>query len=337
MARRPEPLDPRLGDAFSVAEARRRGVSPGRLRARDLETPYVGARVRREDADLDTRGAGSARILAASDRRREITRNAAAYSTVMAEHAFFSHATAAALWGLPLPSGVASPDALDVSVAAPHRAPRAAGIRGHQLAPHLVSVRTRDGMTLASPAATWAQLGGILTLDDLVAAGDAILHRPRTDDGHRTGPEAARGTLAHLEAAIEAGRRLGARVLREALPLLREGVASPTETALRLGLSRAGLPDPILDYDVRDGDGRLVGCTEFAYPSYSLLIECEGDQHRTDRRQWNRDIEKYGRYQDLGWTVLRFSAIHLTPSVAPAVHRIRRHLEQRGWRRGTSG
>ncbi|MAM55199.1 MAG: hypothetical protein CMH35_10280, partial [Microbacterium sp.] len=66
------------------------------------------------------------------------------------------------------------------------------------------------------------------------------------------------------------------------------------------------------------------------------LIECEGDHHRTDRRQWNRDIEKYGRYQDLGWTVLRFSAIHLAPSVTLAVTRIRHHLEQRGWARDPS-
>ena len=256
---------------------------------------------------------------------------AAAYSTVMAEHAFFSHATAAALWGLPLPAGVPEPDTLHVSVTAPHRAPRGAGVRGHQLASHLVSVRIRDRMRLASPAATWAQLGGILPLDDLVAVGDALLHRPRTEDGQRTGPETALATFAQLAAAIDAGRRVGASALREAVPLVREGVASPTETALRLGLYRAGLPAPTLDHDVRDDRGHLVGGTEFAYPGFGLLIECEGDHHRTDRRQWNRDIEKYGRYQDLGWTVLRFSAIHLAPSVTPAVTRIRRHLEQRGW------
>ena len=307
------------------------GVSARRLRGRDLEMPFIGARMRATGAvdiasETATPGAAAARR-----RRQDTARRAAAYNTVMADHAFFSHGTAAALWGLPLPSGALEPDALDVSVAAPHRAPRAAGVRGHQLAAHLVSVRIRDGMRIASPAATWAQLGGILSLDDLVAAGDALLHRPRTEDGHRTGPETALATFAQLEASIEAGRRIGASALRQALPLVREGVASPTETALRLGLWRAGLPDPVLDHDVRDDRGHLVGCTEFAYPTFGLLIECEGDHHRTDRRQWNRDIEKYGRYQDLGWTVLRFSAIHLAPSVSPAVTRIRHHLAQRGW------
>ena len=263
MPRQPKPIDPRLGDVFSVAEARRRGVSAGRLRARDLEMPFIGARMRTRDAAEISRETASP-FVAAQRARQDTARMAAAYSTVMAEHAFFSHATAAALWGLPLPAGVPEPDTLHVSVTAPHRAPRGAGVRGHQLASHLVSVRIRDRMRLASPAATWAQLGGILPLDDLVAVGDALLHRPRTEDGQRTGPETALATFAQLAAAIDAGRRVGASALREAVPLVREGVASPTETALRLGLYRAGLPAPTLDHDVRDDRGHLVGAAQAA-------------------------------------------------------------------------
>ncbi|MAM55200.1 MAG: hypothetical protein CMH35_10285, partial [Microbacterium sp.] len=82
MPRRPEPIDPRLGVAFSVAEARRMGVSARRLRGRDLEMPFIGARMRTTGAadiasETATPGAAAARR-----RRQDTARRAAAYNTV---------------------------------------------------------------------------------------------------------------------------------------------------------------------------------------------------------------------------------------------------------------
>lgn len=36
-------------------------------------------------------------------------------------------------------------------------------------------------------------------------------------------------------------------------------------------------------------------------------IEVEGDHHRTSRRQWERDLEKYASYAEAGWQVIRAS------------------------------
>ncbi len=69
----------------------------------------------------------------------------------------------------------------------------------------------------------------------------------------------------------------------------------------------------MLDHDVRAHDGRLLGCSEFAYPELRLALEYEGAHHRTETRQWNRDIEKYQHYAQAGWEVLRVTADLLYP------------------------
>ena len=135
-----------------------------------------------------------------------------------------------------------------------------------------------------------------------------------------------------LEAALNAGRRRGAARLREALPQIRVGAASQPETDLRLALGRAGLPEPTLDYDVIGPGGELIGCTEIAYPTYRVLVEYEGDHHRTDRAQWNRDIEKHARAAAAGWSVLRLTSRHLYPGSGAAVDQVREALIRAGWR-----
>ncbi len=39
-----------------------------------------------------------------------------------------------------------------------------------------------------------------------------------------------------------------------------------------------------------------------------MLIEYEGDQHRGDKRQWNRDIDRYDDYQGANLTAVRITA-----------------------------
>ena len=38
------------------------------------------------------------------------------------------------------------------------------------------------------------------------------------------------------------------------------------------------------------------------------LIEYEGDQHRNDKRQWNRDIDRYEYFASAGYLVVRITA-----------------------------
>ncbi|MFT3798692.1 hypothetical protein [Microbacterium sp.] len=323
---------------FSVAQAREAGVGASRLLQPDLRRPFHGVRMRAappsdtgpRDALFDESPvAAEARIL-----RAEIQLLARALSTVWGDGWFLSHTTAAVLWELPLPIRLLRRcvENLDVAVRGARRAPRGRGIRGHQLAPELVNVRGRDGLAMASPASVWAQLAPDLSIGELIELGDAIVYIPRRRGMERGDEGDALGTIDQLTAAMDAGRRTGAARLRAALPHICVGAASPGETRIRLGVLAAGLPRPELDYDVVARDGSGIGFTELAHPKFRLLHEYEGDQHRLDRRQWNRDIEKHAACVAEGWDVTRLTAAHAYPTTAPAVAKIRGALVRAGWR-----
>jgi hypothetical protein len=53
----------------------------------------------------------------------------------------------------------------------------------------------------------------------------------------------------------------------------------------------AGLPMPECNLIIGD-DQRPMGRVNLVYLAYKLINEYEGDQHRTDRGQWNGDIDR---------------------------------------------
>lgn len=294
------PVPEHLGTKFRVRDARAAGLTPARLTARDLDRPFWGVRTTGDfrDAVDDPPGRGA-----------QALQRALAYAPRMSPRSFYVLHSAALILGLPIPIPEDLP--VHVGVHAPHRAPRGAGVRGHQVPPALVDVQEVNRLRVTTPASTWAQLAAALSVRDLVAVGDAIVRIPRRAGGMTGDPSSALGTIEHLRAAVSAGRRVGIGRLREALPLIRQGCSSRPETHLRLDLAAAGLPVPALDFEVRDGRGRLLGISEIAFPAFRVAVEYEGDQHRVDKRQWNRDIEKYRDYQAAGWSVVRITADNL--------------------------
>lgn len=336
MPRRPAPLPPQLGAVFTRNQALAAGVTPRRMRAQDLETPFRGVRVVREPesgSDRDESGRPRDRSTLADaeplerDRRvrREVLRKARAYHQLMPSHAFFAGRTAAVIYGAPIAHG----DELEVAVHAPARAARRRGIRGIKVAVGLATVRAHLGFPLMSPASTWAMLGAELSVRELVTIGDAFVRVPRDERGAlRIG--AALTTTDELRRAAAAGPRTGAARLRAAVALIRVGSASPLETEYRLDADAAGLPEAELDVEIFDARGQRIGITEFVYRPFRVLVEIEGDHHRTSRAQWNRDIEKYAAYTAEGWEVVRLTSLHVRGGRASSI--VRDTLLRRGWR-----
>lgn len=308
------------------------GVSARRLRHPTLESPFHGARsLPAAPIPLAVDAATEARA-----RQADIACRAHAYATVAPPHVFFFGVTAAVLQAIPLPLRVlrgpdsAAPRPIDAAVLAPDRAPRAAGVRGRQFSPAVTRLASVDGLRVAAPATIWAQLAGELSLDELIVVADALIHEPRLEGGIRGPAGSGMATRADLEEAA-AARRVGATKLREALRHARVGAASPQETRLRLAIQRAGLPEPELDVDVYDRTGFRIGYTEFAFPQWRVLGEYEGDHHRVDKDQWNRDIEKHAACVAAGWDVVRLTSAHMRSDAAPAISRIRNALIRGGW------
>lgn len=320
---RRSPLPPELGPAFRVGDARRRGVSARRLDHGDLSRPFHGVRTSLPVDDVLRDGAPD---FGERDRAAAISL-ARAYSARMTEHEFFSHLTAARIWGVPLPWRRDS--SIHVGVFAPHRLPRASGVRGHELKRELarIVVHPATGLLVTDPASTWASLGAVLRDPyDLVAAGDGFVRIPRMPAGFTKDLPPALVSVEELERAVHAGRRVGRPALRLALPRIRTGAASRPETWMRLVLVDAGLPEPALDHDIFDEGGRFLGCVDAAYSSARVALEYEGEHHLTDRETWYRDIRKHDRVTAAGWRVVRATSADVFRAPAAFAARVRRAL-----------
>lgn len=333
-----------LGAAFGVTEARMRGVSAARLRRRDLGRPFRAARCVVGATLVPDAVEDAARTYPRTPQEQHMLERAVQYVPVMSSAAFFSGVTAAVAWGAPLPPGVLVDDpdpalvaahrvadtaVVDVSVFWPDRAPRGSGVCGHALRPKMttVHVHPRSGLRLTSPETTWAMLAGMLWHPyDLVAMADFFVHTarpPRSRPWQRV--DAPLTTVELLEAAVGAGRRVGIARLREALPRVRMQSASRPETWTRLTLVDGGLPEPELDHDVFDADGRFVACVDLAYPRYRIAIEYEGAHHNT-AAHWELDVERYARLEAAGWRVIRVTKTMLFQRPEVVVARVRAAL-----------
>lgn len=315
-----------LGAAFDVATARALGVSRGRLRSGDLRAPFHGVRV----------AAGGSAPAPPPDespwdrQRRERVTRAREYAPRLHSGHFFSHQTAASIWGAPLPlelvgGAPASGDDLALHVCARGDVPlpRAAGVVGHRVRESMISTQRRDGLVVASPASTWASLGA-LPVSHLVALGDYFCRRWRAGHGRPQPDRLPLATVRELRAALEAGRRLGAKRLRGALELIREDAWSPRESQLRCLIVGAGLPEPELNVDVFDDHGRFLGCVDLGYPDRRVAVEYHGFVHA---RQWSRDVERAAALRAAGWTVIEVTAESLS-SPAALLRRIRDALSR---------
>ena len=87
------------------------------------------------------------------------------------------------------------------------------------------------------------------------------------------------------------------------------------ETALRLLILRAGLPEPELNQELFDDRGRWIGRFDMVYRDARVIVEYDGDQHRRSTEQYEKDIRRIDRAIAAKWTVVRVraSGIHANP------------------------
>lgn len=299
--RRPGELPPELrARSFTRADAAQSRVSFERLRRRDLHRPYYG--IRSDGAPTD-----------------QIER-ARAYAPRLTERGFVSHTTAAALWGLPLPTWIGP----EIHVSQPHgeRAVRTTGVIGHHLVITAAELTQIEGVPVTTPERTWADLAGWLPLEDLVAAGDRALwfRRPLA-------------TLLHLtEMALRHPGRRGRPDRLAALGLLSDRAYSAPESILRTRIVRSGLPVPEVNPALRGPAGEWIGQPDLAFPEYREVLEYEGDGHRTDRDQWRADLARVPRFEDFGWHVNRATGDDLRDGSRRILGVLERRLREKGWR-----
>lgn len=149
---------------------------------------------------------------------------------------------------------------------------------------------------VTTPARTALDLASRYPLDKAVELIDALAHATHVKTAD-----------VELLAQRYKGRRSIRRALR-ALEFVDAGAESPRETWLRLLLIRAGFPRPSTQIPVRDQYGQLVAVCDMGWENVKIAADYDGDHHRTDRRQFNRDIRRAEALAELGWIDIRVTA-----------------------------
>lgn len=229
-------------DGFSDDEVRRR------LRAGDLTAVRRGTYV----AGAPPEGAAARHAIAA-----------VAAMDHLADGAFCSHVTAAVLHGLPVWRIRA--DRVHVT-----RARRTGGRSGTRVHVHTAPLALDDfsmvaGMPVTSLARTVVDLARTVPFEEAVAVADAALHT-----GLVTADELT-------DTVARAGRWRGAPAARRAIAFADGRSESVGESRSRVAILRAGLPVPVLQWEVIGRDGRWLGRTDFGWPKLRTVGEFDGE------------------------------------------------------------
>lgn len=228
--------------------------------------------------------------------------------------AFASHHTAGQLHGVWTPSTAQT----HISIVGGNKT-RVRGIKAHLPNTDLPTVMV-NGLRCSSAIAVFCELAASqVPLVDLVAVGDSIVRR----------------NLATPEQLIEQARRWrgrGARLARRAASLVRPGVDSSTETRTRLLFVMAGLPEPVVNYTVRDEYGEPTYRIDLAYLAFWIAAEYDGRHHAENSRQWRRDIRRREQLEADGWRFIIITADDLFNRPSEVLERVTDALVARGFR-----
>jgi Protein of unknown function (DUF559) len=224
----------------------------------------------------------------------------------LAGPAMASHRAAAALLGfVDCEEGV-----VEVTASRHRRRFRRGDVVWHES--HRLDVRDvteSDGIPVTRPLRTVLDLGVVVDVDRL----EELL-----DDGIRRGWFSASAVWRRWE-QLGGDLRPGGRIVRAVLERKAAGarpVGSILETRFLQLLRRAGLPEPVTQFEVYDG-GKLFARVDFAYPEFGVAIEVDGEERHTGRSPRKHDARRDRRLVALGFRPLRFhwEDVHKTPDV----------------------
>lgn len=181
----------------------------------------------------------------------------------LADDVVASHVSAAVLHGLPT-WGLSLQR---VHVSRDRR--RSGGRVGRQVHVHIAPLRadeivTVGGIAVTSPARTVVDLARSVPFEQAVVIADDALARRLVD-------------RAELDAALRRATRWpGNPAARRVIAFADGRSESIGESRSRVAIRRAGLPDPLPQWEVRTADGRLIGRVDFGWPEHAAVGEFDG-------------------------------------------------------------
>ncbi len=225
-----------------------------------------------------------------------------------------SHRSAARLWEL---EGIR--DSRPEIVIDRPTSPLAAGVRIHRSTQFDFDPARRHGIPVTPVERTLIDLGGVVAAARFEATVDDALRRGLTDwpallRCYRRHGRRGRNGSAALRALLD--ERLG----DTHIPL------SAWSRMVQRQLLDAGLPAPVLEYQIRDTHGRLVAQVDLAYPEQRVAIELQSVAFHLDRDTWEADAVRAAEIAAVGWTWLPLTWRRQTTGSMAAIATIRAAL-----------
>jgi hypothetical protein len=229
--------------------------------------------------------------------------------------AVLSHQSAGAAWHL------AVPPALPIHLTVPYgnsARSRAGGVVRHRSRALTAGERTRIGrLPVTSLTRTLVDLAATTSGEALSRIVDDALCRRLVSP-------------ARLRAAVEQharAKRRGTRALRGVIEPWLAGAPfeSVAEARFRRAIALAGLPEPVVQQVVTDGDG-FVARTDLAWPDQMVVLEVDGFRWHANPDSHARDSRRSNRLAASGWTVLHATPAELEETPAAVIAALRRHL-----------
>lgn len=174
--------------------------------------------------------------------------------------AVISHASAAALLGLPIQDAWLTRVTVTRASGVHGRTSRGVRLTVGELPPE--DVHVIDGMPVTTPARTAVDLARELPFEWAVIVCDAVLHAgtPRDD---------------LLRVVSDSAARWGSQAAARAVAFANGLSESPAESMSRVTMHRMGLPSPSLQFEVRRGDALVARC-DFGWEALGVIGECDG-------------------------------------------------------------
>jgi hypothetical protein len=277
--RLPEEL---LAGSFTDLAARELGVTRKRQRQADVVIPSRGIRIPFDGAS------GPIASLRAY--------------TELDSTSVLTHHSGARIWACGLPAWMEEDWRIHVARERDASKPRRRNVVGHRMTFRAGEVVMHDGVRVTSPARTWLDLASLMTVDELIAAGDSFVSAHGSDFPR---PKTALCSIEELRRMVGAhpGMR-GMKTARLALPEIRVGADSPQETRMRLVLARSAHGEPVLNYVIGNTWGQPAVWPDAAYPAERIALQYDGGHH-SGPLQISSDDRRQALTERLGWREVR--------------------------------
>ena len=130
-----------------------------------------------------------------------------------------------------------------------------------------------------------------------------------------------------LSEELSKGPSVGSKLFREALADVADGIRSAAEGDLKDLLAKSGLPAPLFNASIYDGDGTFIARPDAWWPEKGVAVEVDSHEWHMSPHDHTRTLERQRRMGKRGILVLPFTPREIRTQPAKVMATIRDALK----------